>query len=114
MLKLLREIEPELSVSWETRDMITIRVDGVSRAWCFCRTKDAEALDWRFVIKRGAVNLARVEGIGEVEVVSSRADGDVLRVRLKDLNAEQAGRLKEVLAETLEGFREMFAREKAG
>jgi hypothetical protein len=55
------------------------------------------------------VNLARVEGIGEVEVVSSRADGDVLRVRLKDLNAEQAGRLKEVLGELVEGFREVFA-----
>ena len=33
LLKLVREVEPQLTVRWETRDSISLKVPGVSRSW---------------------------------------------------------------------------------
>jgi hypothetical protein len=110
MLAIVRDIEPGLEVKWDQRDAITIKVPGVSRGWGQWRTKTAEALDCRFFIKKGQLNLARVEGLGHAEIGEQRSGADVLRLRLTDLTAEQGAKLKEVLAEQLKGFREVFAR----
>ena len=95
-------------VSWDQRDAITLRVPGVSRGWAQWRTKEADALDCRFLGKKGQFNLAQVEGIAAVEIGCQRSEGDVLRFRFTDLNAEQAAKLKRVLSEQLKGFRETF------
>jgi excinuclease ABC subunit A len=110
LLAVLRSIEPGLTVSWEQRDAITLRLRGVSRGWAQVRTKAAEALDCRFLVKKGQLNLARVETLGAVEIQQQRGDADVLRLRLTDLTAEQSARLREVLAEQIEGFRATFAK----
>jgi hypothetical protein len=55
-------------------------------------------------LKKGQLNLARMEGLGAAEIGHQRGDADVLRLRLTDLTAEQATKLKEVLAEQVEGF----------
>jgi excinuclease ABC subunit A len=108
MLKLIRELEPDLEVAWDQRDHITLRLPGVKRGWALWRTKQIDGLDCRFLGKKGQLNLAQVEGMGKVEIQTNRAEGDVLRVRLADLTAEQTGRLKAVLAEQVRGFREVF------
>jgi excinuclease ABC subunit A len=109
-LAVVREVAPEVVVSWDRRDAIALRVPGISRAWAEWRTKEAEALDCRFLGKKGQLNLAQVEGIAHAEIGRQRAEGDVLRLQLADLNAEQAAKLKQVLTEQLQGFREAFGR----
>jgi excinuclease ABC subunit A len=108
VIHLVRGIEPGLTMSWDQRDTITLRLPGVNRGWASLRTKTAEALDCRFLVKKGQLNLARVEGLGAAEIAEQRG-ADVLRLRLTDLTAEQAAKLREVLAEQIEGFRRMFA-----
>ncbi len=110
VLDVVREVEPGVQVGWDRRDAVTLRVPGVGRAWAEWRTKDAEALDARFLGKKGQLNLAQVEGVAAAEIGHHRADGDVLRLRFVDLNAEQARRLREVLQEQLRGFREAFGK----
>ncbi|MFO0927445.1 MAG: ATP-binding cassette domain-containing protein [Gemmataceae bacterium] len=110
LLTLVQEVEPKLEVTWDARDAITLRVPGVSRSWAQWRTKDADALDCRFLLKKGSLNLARLEGVASAEIGSHRADADVLRLRLTDLKGDQARRLKEILAEQLDAFRAAFAR----
>jgi excinuclease ABC subunit A len=108
LLKLVEEVEPGVEVKWDTRDAITLRVPGVSRGWAVWRTKDAEALDCRFLMGKGRLNLAQVEGLGSAEIEAQRSDGDVLHLQLKDLGAEQAVRLRGVLAEQMRAFRDAF------
>src|SRR5436305_15313161 len=33
LLALLKEVEPGITIAWDSRDAITVRVPGVSRAW---------------------------------------------------------------------------------
>jgi excinuclease ABC subunit A len=113
LLALVREVEPGLSVEWDNREHITLRIPGVSRSWGMWRTKQAQALDLRFVGRKGQFNLAQLEGLGAAELGHERAGADVLRLRLTDLGAEQAAKLKGVLAEHLRGFREVFGKTAA-
>jgi hypothetical protein len=63
------------------------------------------------VVKKGQLNLARVEGVGAAAAeIGEREGSDVLRVRLTDLTAEQGAKLREVLAEQARGFREAFGK----
>jgi excinuclease ABC subunit A len=111
LLALVREVEPRLEVRWDNRDHITLQVPGVGRGWASWRTKQPAALDCRFLGKKGQFNLAQVEGLGVAPAVAGqRSDGDVLRLQFVDLGAEEAKRLKAVLAEHLRGFREAFGK----
>jgi excinuclease ABC subunit A len=110
LLGLVREVEPGVAVQWSNRDAITLKVPGINRGWAVWRTKQAEALECRFLGKKGQLNLARLEGLGAAEVDPERADADVLRLQLLDLTAEQAAKLRPLLAEQLQGFREVFAK----
>jgi excinuclease ABC subunit A len=110
VLAVVREVEPAVEVSWDQRDAITLRVPGISRGWAQWRTKEPEALDCRFLGKKGQFNLAQVEGIAAAEIGQQRSEGDVLRLRFTDLTAEQATKMKSVLAEHLRGFREAFGK----
>jgi excinuclease ABC subunit A len=109
LLALVRELEPNIEVRWDTRDSITLRVPGVSRAWAVWRTKANDALDCRFLGRKSQFNLSRVEGLGVgSEILPHRDDGDVLHLTIRQLDAPQLGRLKAVLAEHLAGFRQAF------
>jgi excinuclease ABC subunit A len=110
LLALVREVEPAVDVSWDRREAITLRVPDISRGWAEWKTKEPEALDCRFLGKKGQFNLAQVEGIAAAEIGHHRAEGDILRLRFTDLNAEQAAKLKGVLVEQLTGFREAFGK----
>ncbi len=111
LLQVVREIEPGLEVRWDARDAVTLRVPGIGRGWAHWHTKQASALDCRFLGKKGQFNLARVEGLGvSPSIGHTRADGDVLRLHFQQVSQVQDARLKELLAEHLRGFREVFGK----
>jgi excinuclease ABC subunit A len=114
LLELVRAVEPGVEVRWDQRDAVTLRVPGVGRAWAQWRTKDPAGLVCRFLGKKGQFNLARVDGLGvHPHLDTARGDGDVLRLVFQQLDPIQAARLKDLLAEHLRGFRELFARKRA-
>jgi excinuclease ABC subunit A len=108
---LVREVEPGLEVRWDAREAITLRVPGVSRGWAQWRTKESHGLDCRFLGKRGQFNLAQVEGLGLTPSIHHhRGDGDVLRLLFVQPEQLQPARLKELLRQHLQGFREAFGK----
>jgi excinuclease ABC subunit A len=109
LLQLVREVEPGVQVRWDARDAIMLRVPGVSRAWAQWRTKKAVALECHFLGKKGQFNLSQIEDLGIApNIGTQRKDGDVLSLHFQKIDPEQAKRLKDLLAEHLRGFREVF------
>jgi excinuclease ABC subunit A len=111
LLEVVRSVEPGIEVTWTSRDAITLRVPGIKRAWAQWRTKDVRALDCRFLGKKGQFNLSQLEGLGVHPQIAGHREGTDV-VRLTFLRAEQmpAARIKEVLTQHLETFREVFGR----
>jgi excinuclease ABC subunit A len=111
LLQLVREVEPEVQVRWDGRDSITLRVADVNRAWAQWRTKKAIALECHFLGKKGQFNLSQIEDVGiSPNIGSQRKDGDLLYLHFQKIDPTQAARLKELLADHLRGFREVFAK----
>jgi len=109
LLDLVREVEPGVEISWDARDAITLRVPGIGRGWSQWRTKECQGLDCRFLGKKGQFNLAQVEAFGvSPSINGERKDGDLLRLVFQHAEHVHAARLKELLAEHLRGFREVF------
>jgi excinuclease ABC subunit A len=109
LLQLVREIEPEVQVRWDARDAIALRVPGVNRSWAQWRTKKAIALECHFLGKKGQFNLSQIEDLGLAPNIGThRKDGDLLYLHFQKIDQEQARRLKELLAEHLRGFRDVF------
>jgi excinuclease ABC subunit A len=107
LLELVREVEPGVEVRWDVQYFITLRVPGVSRWWGQWQTKRADGLDCRFLGKKGQFNLSQVEGLGATaEIGRHRAEGDILRLVFRHADQVQAARLKELLRQHLQGFRE--------
>jgi excinuclease ABC subunit A len=110
LLDVVRTVEPGVKVEWTTRDSITLRVKGVARSWAQFRTKSAEALDARFLGKKGQFNLSQLEGIGRsAKIYHHREDADIIQFMFQHEEQLQAGKLKELLSAHLRGFRETFA-----
>jgi excinuclease ABC subunit A len=111
LLALVREVEPKVIVEWDARDAITLRVLEVGRGWATWRTKDNEALDCRFLGKRGQFNLAQLEGLGvSQEINNERGAGDGVRLLFQQMEQIPAAKWKQFLADHLRGFRETFER----
>jgi excinuclease ABC subunit A len=111
LLALVREVEPNIEVDWEARKGIKLRVPGVSRAWAHWRTKEADALDCRFLGKKGQFNLSRIEKFGVSPAIhAERAGIDVLRLVFQHADHVHPAELKALLAEHLKGFRETFGK----
>ena len=112
LLAVVREVEPGLEVSWDTRDAITLRVPGIGRGWAQWRTKDSDALDARFLGKKGQFNLSQLEGLGApAELNGQRSEGEVLHLTFQRLEQLRPDRLKEILGEHLRGFRVAFGKQ---
>jgi hypothetical protein len=113
LLSLVREIEPALEVSWDSRDAITVRVPGITRGWAQCRTKESEALICRFIGKKGQFNLSQLDGLGVHPAIDDkRAEADVLRLAFQQIDQVKPAQLKAVLTEHLHGFRELFGKKQ--
>jgi len=108
LLALVRSLEPNLEITWDSRAAITLRVPGISRGWSQWRTKDAHGLDCRFLGKKGQFNLAQIENFGTHPQIHAKEGRDVMHLVFQQEEHLHAARLKELLAEQLRGFREVF------
>jgi excinuclease ABC subunit A len=110
VVKVLREVAPDLDFKWDVRDAVTARPPGAARFWVRLKTKEADALEVWLVGRRGQINLSRVEGIGRDPVIEGdRADGsEVLKLRFLSADHLQPQKLKAILGEHLAGFRAAF------
>ncbi len=110
LIMLMREVEPSVEISWDTRDAILFYVPGISKSWGRFRTKDDAGLDCRFVGKPGQFNLSRIEAFGASPTLSEdRGDGSqMMQLIFLHESHLHAPKLKELLAEHLRGFYEMF------
>ncbi|MFQ3594330.1 MAG: excinuclease ABC subunit A, partial [Gemmataceae bacterium] len=109
LLELLRTIEPALAVQWDQRAHITVRVPGVSRGWALIKTKQSDALEARFLGKRGQFNLTRLEGLGAEADLDDKQSGTTLTLRFTQPPSGTAvTKLRTLLTEQLHGFRETF------
>jgi len=109
LLELLRKVEPELTVQWDQRAHITLRVPGVSRGWATIKTKESDCLEARFLGKRGQFNLARLEGLGAEADLDDKHSGTTLTLRFtQPPSGSSATKLRTLLAEHLRGFHEAF------
>jgi excinuclease ABC subunit A len=112
LLDLVRDIEPGLEVRWDVQYFITLRVPGVNRWWGQWQTKRTEGLVCRFLGKKGQFNLAAFDGLGSAqELDTEHDDGDYIWLTLQDLNATKTAKLKGLLTEHMQGFREVFGKE---
>ncbi len=110
LLDLVREVEPELEITWDNRAAITLRLPGVKRAWSQWRTKDAFALGCRFLGKRGQFNLGQIEQFGTGPEILPHAAGEILSLNWQHADHLHAVELKELLREHLQGFRDQFGK----
>jgi hypothetical protein len=110
LLKVIREVDPELELVWDARDAISIKVASIGKSWGRVRTKEPDALDVRFLGKPGQLNLSRLEGIGQSPTLTAdRADGgEAMRLVFQRPEEMPSAKLKEVLRAHLGGFRERF------
>jgi hypothetical protein len=106
----MKSIEPGLEIRWDNRAFISFYVPGATRAWASFRTKDPAGLDCRFMGQKGQLNLSRVEGIGALSQIGKSRDGEVLRLVFQHDDHVQPQRLKQILVEHLQGFREVTAK----
>jgi excinuclease ABC subunit A len=110
VLEVFRKVEPGLEIAWDNRAHISVSVPGVSRAWAMLRTKDNEALQCRFLGKKGQFNLNQVERFGLDPQLQATSEGDALVLHFQHDNHVHAQALREILQQHLAGFREMFTR----
>jgi len=115
LVKLMREVEPKVEISWDTRDAILFYVPGVTKSWARFRTKDDAGLDCRFVGKPGQFNLSRLEAFGVSPSLSDdRGDGSqMMQLIFQHEGHLRVPQLKELLDEHLRGFQEMFGANSA-
>src|SRR5262249_10509280 len=110
LLKIMRDIEPNIEIKWDTRDTIAFYVPGISKLWARFRTKDDNGLDARFTGKPGQFNLSRIDSFGVSPTLGDdRSDGtQFMQLVFLHEGHLHAAKLKELLAEHLTGFREML------
>jgi excinuclease ABC subunit A len=111
LLQLVREIEPGIEVRWDVPYFITLRVPGANRWWGQWQTKRAYGLDCRFLGKKGQFNLSQVEAFGvQPTIDDKRGEADVLKFIFQTADHLHPEKLKALLTEHLNGFRETFGK----
>jgi excinuclease ABC subunit A len=105
LLTLVREIDPNLEIRWDTRDTITFYAKGKTRLWSQWRTKDAKGLICKFVGPKGQFNLGQVEKFGkDPHIDSDREGADVIELMFQHADHLHPTELKQLLTEHLKGF----------
>jgi excinuclease ABC subunit A len=106
LLEVVKESIPDVTVQWDNRLMLTLRLPGMSRAWAYVTTKSPDALDLKFSAKKGQFNLSRLDGLsGEHDVSGHRRDCDVVQIKFRTLTPVDVERLRTLLPELAESFR---------
>jgi excinuclease ABC subunit A len=106
-LEIVHSVDRDVTVEWDARDAIKLRVKGISRSWASLRTKEAKALRCLFMGKKGQFNLSQLEGLGvHPEIKSTLPKADVIQLVFASAEQMPPARLKEMLAAHLQGFKE--------
>ncbi len=110
MLKLMASVDADLDIRWDSRDALLFKLPGCTKSWSRWKTKEAKALECRFVGEPGQFNLARVEKFGtEPAIEADRGEnGDVLTLRFTALSQLHSVELTKLLKEHAAGFRRHF------
>jgi len=105
-LDVARGVAPELAISWDLRDAITVRVPDSKRFWLRLKTKEPNCLEVWLPCKPGQFNLAAWEAIGVASTLDSeRWEGcDTLALRFKTSAHLNAKALAPLLKKQLQGF----------
>jgi excinuclease ABC subunit A len=109
LLDLVRSIEPGIQVIWDARAAITIKVPGINHGWAQWRTKEVHSLDCRFLGKKGQFNLSQIEMFGSRPEIAEKSNGDLVRLVFQHAEHLHPAELKELLAQHLGGFKEVFS-----
>ncbi len=111
LLKVVAKAVKAVTVEWDAREYVTLRMEGASKAWGRVKTKDPEHLELRLLGKPGAFNLSRLEGLGvEPHIQSDRADGgDTISLRFTQASHLNAAELAKFLRDHAAKFAERFA-----
>lgn len=111
LLKIMREIDPEIDIRWDSRDALLFKLNGSSRSWARWKTKETKALECRFVGEPGQFNLARIEKFGrEPTLANERGEnGDVMTLHFTAMDQVHAVELKKILIEHAAGFHRHFS-----
>jgi excinuclease ABC subunit A len=108
LIRLMRQVEPNVEISWDTRDAILFYVPSIGKSWARFRTKDEAGLDCRFLGKPGQFNLSRIEKFGTSPNLSEiRPDGQIMQLVFLHEDHLHLNELRELLTEHLREFREM-------
>ncbi|MBL8865489.1 MAG: hypothetical protein JNK93_07995 [Planctomycetia bacterium] len=110
LLKVLREIEPDIDVKWDSRDHILLKLPGVSKGFAWFRTKEADALVCNLVMSAGLFNLAKLDGFcRHAEFTSDRSDTtQVVRMDIVSPHPLRTPAFAKFMKEYLEGYRKAF------
>ncbi len=108
LLALVRSIEPAVTVEWDNRTSISLRVPGISRAWAIWNTKRTEGLDCKFIGTKGQFNLSQIEKFGVEPELTHGKQGDVVQLMFTNESQMPTAELKAFLTAHLKGFRATF------
>ena len=107
LLTVVREIDPIVSIKWDSREHILLTPSGAKKSWSWWRTKESSGLIVNLVCPRGRPPLAPLEGLCKsAEVASERSDGsEVLKIEFTTPDQVRNSKLKAFLAGQLASFR---------
>jgi excinuclease ABC subunit A len=110
LVGMMRDIDPKVEIDWTNRVAVSFRLPGVSRAWASWRTKQATALECKFLGKKGQFNLSQIESIGLDPKIRPHKNGEILHLTFLNDNHLHAAALKDILKQHAAGFRETFGK----
>src|SRR5262245_2576369 len=101
VIDILRKVEPKNELAGDNRGHVSFSVPDVSRAWAYQRTKDCEALNCRFLGKKGQFNLSHIEKFGVEPTLQTAADGEALLLQFLHDNHVHGPALRDILTQHL-------------
>jgi len=110
LVGLMRDVDPKVEIDWTNRVAVSFRLPGISRAWASWRTKQATALECKFLGKKGQFNLSQIESIGLDPKLRPHKNGEILHLTFLNDNHLHAAALKEILKQHAAGFRAAFGK----
>ncbi|MGL6076829.1 MAG: excinuclease ABC subunit UvrA [Fimbriiglobus sp.] len=108
LIALIRELEPDIDIKWDSQDSILLKLPGIGRSWARWKTKDPAALELRFVGQPSQFNQSRLEGIGNGSTLTPDPDADIMLLRFLTTTDLALPKLKKLFQDHATGFRKTF------
>src|SRR5262249_11383155 len=101
-------VEPKLEIRWDNRAAVSVYVPDITRTWAHLQTKQSEGLTCRFFGKKGQFNLNQIEKFGIEPQLQDSREGSALVLQFQHDNHMHPQALREILQQSLEGFRALL------